>query len=336
MGLLYVCGRPRLATLSVVPIVTTLGSLTRCDPREVWVREDRDFTPWLAEHLDELGAVLGFELEAIEQESAVGDFWIDILARDLNKDRLVVIENQLEPTDHNHLGQLITYAAGVDAGAMIWVTREFREEHRQALDWLNRGHGAETDFFGVIVEVLKIDNASPAVTFRPVAVPNDWFRKSSVRASSGEISGKRLAYQQFFQRLIDELREKHRFTNARVGQPQNWYAFSTGVSGLSYAVNFGAGARLRVELYIDIGDEELNTQALEQLRADASELKSHFEEPLEWEELEGKRACRIACYQDQASIEDSDEDKERYLRWAVDRLLRFKRVFGPRLPRIIG
>ena len=103
--------------------MTTLGSLTRCDPREVWVREDRDFTPWLAEHLDELGAVLGFELEAIEQESAVGDFWIDILARDLNKDRLVVIENQLEPTDHNHLGQLITYAAGVDAGAVIWVTR---------------------------------------------------------------------------------------------------------------------------------------------------------------------------------------------------------------------
>jgi hypothetical protein len=316
--------------------MTNLGRLSRCDPREVWGREDRDFTPWLAEHLDELGAVLGFELEAVERESAVGDFWIDILARDLNRDRMVVIENQLEPTDHSHLGQLITYAAGVEAGAVIWVSREFREEHRQALDWLNRGHGAETDFFGVIVEVLKIDDSPPAVNFRPVAVPNDWYRKSSVRAAGGEISGKRLAYQQFFQQLIDELREKHRFTNARAGQPQNWYAFSTGVSGLSYVVNFGAGARLRAEVYIDIGDEELNARALEQLRTDASELQNHFEEPLAWEKLEGKRACRVACYLDQASITDSDDDKARYLAWVIDRLLLFKKVFGPRLPDLIG
>src|SRR5262245_33044362 len=110
-----------------------LGVLKRLDPRSVWPKEAHDFTPWLAQHLDALAEVLKLDLELIEREAPVGDFSIDVLAKDLGRDRIVVIENQLEATDHSHLGQLITYAAGREAGVVVWLSREFREEHRQAL-----------------------------------------------------------------------------------------------------------------------------------------------------------------------------------------------------------
>lgn len=275
--------------------------------------------------------MLGLELEVIDREHAVGDFSVDVLARDLGRDKVVVIENQLEQTDHTHLGQLITYAAGLEASVIIWVSREVREEHRQALDWLNRGPGASTEYFGVVVELLQIDSSKPAVNFRVVASPNNWSRESL--PPPDDPSGKRALYQQFFQRLIDELREKHKFTNARAGQPQNWYTFSSGTKGFQYSVSFAAGGRVRAEIYIDLGDRDQNVAALEALHADKPVLEEALGEPFEWELLDGKRACRVAVYRPGA-IEDSAESLEEYHRWAVERLLRLKKVLGSRLPAI--
>jgi hypothetical protein len=308
-----------------------LGKLLRVDPRNVWKHEALDFTPWLVEHIDLLGEALGLELEFVAREHAVGDFSVDIKARDVGRNKVVIIENQLEETDHTHLGQLITYAAGLEAGVVIWVSCKVREEHRQALDWLNRGEGATTEYFGVVVELLQIDDSKPAVNLRVIASPNDWSRRSIRAGATDDASGIYALYQQFFQRLIDELRDKHRFTNARVGQPQNWYSFSSGTPGFTYGVSFAAGGRVRAELYIDCGTRDQNVAAFESLRADKSTLEEAFGEPLDWELLEGKRACRIAVYRPGA-IKDSTESLEEYHRWAVDRLLRFKRVFGPRLP----
>jgi hypothetical protein len=312
-------------------VVTPLGRLQRVDPRAIWKHEAHNFTPWLVENIDMLGEVLGMELEVLQREVDVGDFSVDILARDLGRDRTVVIENQLEATDHSHLGQLITYAAGLDATVVIWVSREFREEHRQALDWLNRGD--ETEFFGVVLELLQIDDSKPAVSFRLAASPNNWARRSKRDAAGGageEVSSKRSAYQEFFQRLIDELREKHRFTNARAGQPQNWYSFSTGTRGFQYGMSFAQNGQLRAEVYVDLGDRAKNELAFDRLHADRESIERDFGEPLQWERLDGKRACRVACYAP-GSIEDAAETYEQHQRWAVDRLLKLKKVFGPRL-----
>ena len=309
-----------------------LGSLKRLDPRSIWAMEARDFTPWLAENLERLGEALGVELELVEKESPVGSFSADILAKDLGTGRTVVIENQLEPTDHGHLGQLITYAAGLDASVVVWVCRELREEHRQALDWLNRGHGAATDFFGVVVELLQIDDSKPAANFRPVAFPNDWTRRQ-VSGPQNELTSKQQRYKQFFQRLIDELRETHRFTNARAGQPQSWYSFSSGVNGFTYGVSFAIGGRVRTELYIDTGDGDQNRTAFDRLKDDSETIHKKIDQPLEWEPLDGKRACRIALYRD-GMIDDSDEKLEEYQSWAVKHILRFKEAFGERLLRL--
>ena len=311
--------------------MATLGTLYRVDPRDVWKHEEHDFTPWLAGNIDTLAGILGMELEIVEREADVGDFAVDLVARDLGRDRVVVIENQLDPTDHKHLGQLITYAAGLEAGVVICVSREFREEHRQALDWLNRGDGATTEYFGVVLELLRVDGSLPAVNFRLVAWPNNWSRRPRTPGGQEEVSGKRAAYQEFFQQLIDELREKHNFTNAKAGQPQNWYSFSTGSRGFQYGANFCGKGQVRAEVYIDLRDGTKNEVVFDTLLADREAIEQAFGEPLSWERLDGKRACRVACYRI-GSIEDSAEALEQHRRWLIERLLVFKRVLGPRLP----
>jgi hypothetical protein len=305
--------------------MTELGRLSRIDPRDIWKNEATDFTPWLERNVERIGEALGLELELREREAAVGEFSVDLVARDLGRDRVVIIENQLEPTDHTHLGQIITYAAGLEAAVVIWISRQFREEHRQALDWLNRVHRGHTEFFGVVLEVLRVDESKPAVNFRLVAFPNEWSR-----TPGDELSPKREAYQQFFQGLLDELREKHRFTNARAAQPQNWYTFSSGVRGFSWSFSFALGGRLRAELYIDTPDADRNEQILDELLRDREKIEADFGAPLEWERLEEKRACRVASYKS-GSIDDSREKLEEARAWAIDRLLKFKSIFGPRL-----
>jgi hypothetical protein len=181
-----------------------------------------------------------------------------------------------------------------------------------------------------VVELLQIDDSHPAPNFRLVASPNDWSRKPSRGSGSGEVTGKRLLYREFFQELIDELREVHRFTNAKAGQPQNWYSFTSGTRGFSYGANFAWDERVRVELYIDLQDGGANDAAFAALQEGKDEIEAAFGEQLSWEQLEGKRACRIATYTD-GSIEDPVDQLAAHKSWMIDRLLRLRSVFGPRL-----
>jgi Domain of unknown function (DUF4268) len=170
------------------------------------------------------------------------------------------------------------------------------------------------------------------VNFRLAAFPNTWSRETKARVTRSEtLSDKRVAYQAFFQALIDELRTKHRFTNARVGQPQNWYAFATGITGIVYGAAFAAGGRLRAEVYIDAGDGDLNRRIFEEFKRDKRSIEEAFGGVLSWEELENRRACRIAVYRDNSSILDPAIDRDVLLQWTIDRLTRLKQVFGPRL-----
>ena len=132
-----------------------LGTIEQVDLREVWPHEAQDFTPWLSANLDKLGEALGLDLELHESEAPVGPFSLDVLAHDRGNDRPVIIENQLGSTNHGHLGQLLTYAAGYDAGVIVWLTGDFQDEHRAALDWLNQRTGEDTAFFGVVVVMAR-------------------------------------------------------------------------------------------------------------------------------------------------------------------------------------
>lgn len=311
--------------------MTDLGKLVPVDIREVWPNEARHFTPWLADNLEALGEVLGIELQLEEVEAQVGGYSLDVLARDLGTGRPVVIENQFGGTNHDHLGKLLTYAGGLDAGAVVWIGESFREEHRQALDWLNRRTDSDTHFFALAVQVLRIDDSRPAFILKPVVLPNEWQR---VRPPNGE-SSKSRRYREYFQELIDTLRERHRFTKAKAAQPQNWYSFASGISGIQYSASFAAGGRVRSELYIGRPDASQNQEVFQALFAERERLEKQLGVELTWEPLEDRQACRVALYRE-GSIDDSPEAVRDTLVWHVEWLLRFKQAFGPMLTRFKG
>jgi len=151
-----------------------LGKLEQVDLREAWLSEPDDFTPWLADHLDLLGETLGLSLELEGTETSVGPFSADILCREVGDGHWVLIENQLERTDHTHLGQIVTYAAGLDALTIIWVAKEFVDEHRAAMDWLNHSTAEGLDFFGVEIELWRIGDSRMAPRLNIVSQPNAW------------------------------------------------------------------------------------------------------------------------------------------------------------------
>ena len=173
--------------------IVSLGRLERVELRDAWPHEANNFTPWLAQpdNLALLGETLGLELAFEAMEKPVESFSADILAKDVATDRWVLIENQLEQTDHTHLGQILTYAAGLDAETIVWIAKEFREPHRAAIDYLNRISAPEFNFFGIQVELFRIGGSALAPRFNLVAKPNDWSREVLAKAVSQAASSER-------------------------------------------------------------------------------------------------------------------------------------------------
>ena len=310
-----------------------LARIEKVDLREVWSNEAADFTPWLQKNIEQLGDALGIDLQVEEREAPVGTFSLDLLARD-GSGRPVIIENQLGTTDHSHLGQILTYAAGHNASVIVWIAKEFRDEHRAALDFLNSRTGEDTEFFGVAVELWRIEGSRAAVNFDLVVTPNEWRKRAAVTTTGGGTSERGEKYRLFFQGLMDTLREEHQFTRARKAQPQSWYSFSSGNRWFTYGACFTAHGRARVELYIDSTDGDWNKRAFERLEQRKELFESELEATLDWGRLENRRASRISIRRP-GSIDDNQETLDEIRQWMVDRLLAFRRVFGPRLPELV-
>ena len=305
--------------------------------RAIWPNEAQDFTPWLAENLAELGEALGMDLELQQTEAPVGGYSLDILATDLNSNHPVIIENQLEATDHTHLGQLLTYAAGFDAGAIVWVTREFRDEHRQALDWLNQRTGEDTQFFGVAVELWRIADSLPAPHFTLAATPNGWRKQAGGAAvTTPSVPSERSErYRVFFQALVDTLRNDYSFTNVRKARPRSWQSFASGRGGFRYLASFIQNEQVRVALRIEVGDRDQNLAFLDGLKQNQEQVESAIGQEITWQQpLQGNRACRLAISRP-GSIDDLETLNE-IRDWMVDNLLKVREVFGPRLAELVA
>lgn len=173
-----------------------LGRISTVDPRQVWPKEEKDFTPWLAQNIGELSQAVGIEIEVKEIEKKVGAYELDIYAVDKdNPDTVIIIESQLDETDHKHLGQLLAYAAGSDATAVIWVSPAIRDEHRKTVEWLNQVTTESVGFFLVRVELIRIDNSLPAVRFEVEAAPSEFEREfESIKLKSPSISPKQIIW----------------------------------------------------------------------------------------------------------------------------------------------
>lgn len=298
------------------------GKIIEVALREIWAGESTDFTPWLARNLNLISEKLGLELELESTEVSAGDFSADIVARDIATNRRVIIENQYGSTDHRHLGQILTYSSVLNASVVIWIAEKIRSEHKSALDFLNQNLGEGLQIYAVEANIIRIDDSKPAFDLKVVCLPAD---RTNLPPQVG-VSETREKYRAYYQALLDELRNTHKFTNAKAAQPQNWYTFASDNSKIyKYSATFAQGRRVRVELYIDCGDKIRNEAIFDALYAKKDLIDAAYGASLEWDKLEEKRACRIAIYRD-GDIDADSETLVEIKRWMVENLLKFKQV----------
>lgn len=311
-----------------------LGILTKVELRDIWVSESADFTPWLAKpaNLAILSETLGLELEFEAQEKPVGPFRADILCKDIGTDNWVLVENQLERTDHGHLGQLLTYASGLEAVTIVWIAARFTEEHRSTLDWLNRITDDSFRFFGVEVELWRIGQSLAAPRFSIVSKPNNWSKLMHQAArviDATELTDTRalqLAYWTEFQTVL--MSRGGAFVRDRKPQAQSWMAYSIGRAG--FTVN-GAMVRprkqVRAELYLGNAHAKAFFYLL---HADRDVIEREIGYELDWEELPQGRDSRISISLPDAAVDDQS-DWARQHGWLAGRMTELHRVFANRV-----
>ncbi|MFU1926790.1 DUF4268 domain-containing protein [Bordetella hinzii] len=309
-------------------ITTSLSKLSQVPLREAWKHEANDFTPWLAEadNLNALADALGIsELVRVATEHWVGEFKLDILCTD--GDDQVIIENQLEKTDHTHLGQIIAYAAGVGARKVIWVAEKFRPEHAAALQFLNDNTTDDLGFFAVEVELWRIGDSPLAPKFEVVVKPDNWTKASreQVRAASATTPIKQLQ-QKFWIALKEYLAQHAPNIRPQQARPQHWLNNSIGRSGFGLNVTANArDERFGIQLYIHSAQAK---QHFDNLYAQKVDIEAKLGFALDWQRLEDAQATRIAAWLPNASIENEARWPE-YQAWISQQLVKMDAVLRP-------
>lgn len=301
-----------------------LSKLVKVPLRKVWKHEALDFTQWLAQpdNIAALSEVIGIDLVDAKPEVGVGKFYVDIVAKDEN-DRTVVIENQLESTNHDHLGKIITYAAGLGADVVVWIVERAREEHEQAIKWLNDNTTEYANFFLLQVEAWRIDDSLPAIRFNIIAKPNDWAKTVKQSATNSPVSDLKLQQQAFFEK-IREYGEEHapHIKSWRKTRPQHWYDVSIGSSQAHIALTLQSTGAKQVTVQIYIND---NKDLFGSLKSEREQIETDLAMSLDWQELPKKKACRIVINREGDFLDDSQAPD--LLIWMVQTADRFAEIF---------
>ena len=302
--------------------MTNLGTLKKItDLRSIWPHEALNFTPWVAENVDRLADAVGLDITVDETESSVGDFNVDIYASETGTDRKIIIENQLEDTDHDHLGKLITYASGKGADVVIWVVKHAREEHKAAVEWLNNHTDDKIGFFLCEIKLFQIGDSQIAPAFTVVERPNDWTKEIRKTASANSTQQQRLEYWQAFNDYAFTDANFSRIFNKRKPTTDHWMDFSIGSSACHIAVSqIQKRKAVDVELYID-DDKEL----FKSLFAHKDEIEKNMEMELEWKELPERKASRILI-EKTVDLDDRATWPEQF-DYIMDTCIKMKRAF---------
>ena len=305
-----------------------LGCLEAVDIREVWSDEAQNFTPWLAEedNLALLSEALDMELELEAQEKPVGPFRADILCKDTADNSWVLIENQLDGTDHKHVGQLITYSAGLQAVTIIWIARDFADEHRAALDWLNEITKDDFRFFGLEIELWKIGDSHMAPKFNIVSKPNDWSRSVRQATRGGDLSESGMLYRNYWSELKDYLKKNNSPVRSRTPRSQAWTNCAIGKSLFELRASASIQKKhLQVALVIGGKDSESYFKLLEQ---DRQKIEQGIGENLDWKPRPAGKENVISVFKTDADPLDKDDRRDQ-IAWIADRLERFDSTFRP-------
>lgn len=303
-----------------------LSRITKINPREVWKHEALHFTQWLAkeENISVLCEELGINLENIKPEASAGRYNVDIVADDIDTKRKVIIENQLESTDHKHLGQLLTYASAYDASMIIWVVTDYTEEHRQAIDWFNRNISENISFFLVQIEVYKIGDSDAAPKFNIICEPNNWGKAVKSSGTGDVVSATKLLQMEFWEGLKACATKTNTSVNfSHTPQPKHWFNISIGTSRCHLALTLNTQkGYIGCEVYIR-NDKSL----YDNFHNNKEQIEAAIGQELEWMELPDATASRILL-----TYKGNPKDRKRwgeYFNWCTETVEKFNKAFKP-------
>ena len=298
-----------------------LGKIERVeDLRKIWSNEARDFTVWLArdENLTMLGEAVGIDINLEERESPVGSFSVDLFATEEGTGRKIIIENQLEDTNHDHLGKIITYAAGKEASVIIWIVKHARDEHRQAVEWLNQHTDENIGFFLLEIELWKINGSVPAPRFNVVERPNDWAK--AMKASEGLSDTKKtnLEYWEAFKKYAFNKTEFKKIFSERKAYPQGWYDLSVGNRHCHITLTATMTKnRLAAQIYIS-KNKDLYSHFLEQKIA----IEEFLGEEISWHEASIDAVFGYDTY----NADFNTENWDKYFEWYCEKAIKLREV----------
>lgn len=300
-----------------------LARLTKLPLRTIWKHEALDFTQWLAlpENLELLTDTLGISIINAQTEVPVGQFNLDILAEDENGQK-IIIENQLETTDHDHLGKVITYASGLDAKTCIWVVSRARQEHEQAINWLNEHTTEDANFFLIEIEAWKIGDSPPAPRFNIIAKPNDWAKTIKQTSSSNKFTDLNLQQQAFWEKVREYGEQNGKLVRSwQKALPQAWYNISIGSSLANMAATVNS-RKLIVGLELYIRDSK---ELFFKLKDKKQDIESKLGYELDWQELPDRKGSRIIITHP-GDFQDNQQQDE-LVEWLFNKAEEFTKVF---------
>lgn len=301
-----------------------LGRLEEVDIRDLWSHEQRDFSKWMAEpeNLELLNEAIGLTLSDVEKEVYVGSYRCDLVANDETTGEKVIIENQLEQSNHDHLGKIITYASGLDAKVVVWIVKEAREEHRSAIEWLNNNTSANLNFFLIEIHAYRIGDSLYAPKFEIVEKPNGFIKNAMTQSGSGEYNRSQAARLDFWSKFNEVLIGRGKPFNVRKATTDHWYDVAIGVSSSHVSMTLvNKEGYIGVELYISD-----NKDLYDRLYEQKEEIESKLGVDVEWQRLDGKKASRILHKISGLDFENQSNYNE-LMNEMIDKAVIFSKVF---------
>lgn len=301
-----------------------IGKLTEVDVRDLWKHEQYDFSNWLAkeENIKLLDDEIGLTLMDINKEVYIGSYRCDLIAKDETTGQIVIIENQLEATNHDHLGKIITYAAGLDAKTIIWIVKEAREEHKAAIEWLNNNSSEEIGFFLIELHAYKINDSLPAPMFKVVEKPNNFTKTSKQNYSDKELNRSQNERLMFWEEFNTVIVAKGKPFSVRKPTTDHWYDVAIGTSEAHLAINLvNKENKIVLELYILD-----NKKLFDHLYEDKEKIENTLQMNFSWERLDGKKALRIK--HDVLGLDFSDHSNyPQLMDECIEKILKMRDVF---------
>ncbi len=303
-----------------------LGKLQEIDIKTVWQHEQYDFSKWLAneENIQELGNTLNLSLTDVETEKFVGKYRCDILCKDEITGKVVLIENQLEPTDHDHLGKIITYASGLDASVVVWIVSSARQEHASAIEWLNKHTDDDLAFFLIEVHAYKIGNSEPAPQFKIIEQPNDFVKTVKTIAKNSTLNDTEKCRLEFWTRFNEVLEERGKPFNKRKATTDHWYSIAMGSSECQISIDL-VNKEHKIRVGVWVAD---NKDLFDKFYENREQIEESCGFKLKWNRLDNKKAS-LACTYIQGLDFEHTENYTELMNKSIDLVLTLKKAFVP-------